>query len=187
MKNTIVFLFAILLSTIISFKSHAQSKISLPAEGKAVIYFVRTAGLGAMINFRFFEKGKYLGKFQGIDFLRYECEPGENVFWVKAENIDFIETNFEANKVYIVQVRPVAGAFSSGVKFKLVDYSDPDQMERLMKVIENENGVTFSQEELDEGQMQFSEIIQEGMIKVQKKLKKGKKIKRINPDMFYQI
>ena len=165
----------------------AQNNVSPPTENKAVIYFLRTTNLGAFMNFRFFENSKYFGKFNGTNYIRYECEPGESLFWVKAENIDFIETYLAAGKIYFVEANAVMGGFSAGVKFKLVDYSDEKQMKRINKLLNKKDATIFTQEELEEGKEKMQEIIKNGILKIQKKRKKGKKIKRVEANMDYKF
>lgn len=165
----------------------AQEKITLPSEGKAVIYFLRTTNLGAVMNFRLFDEEQIIAKFNGKNYLRYECNPGKNIFWVKAENIDFVEADLDAGKVYFVETNAVMGAFSAGVKFKLVDFSDEKQMKRINKLLNKMEPLTFTQEELKKLQIDNKEVIQKGMTKIVKKRKKGKRIKRITPDMNYNI
>lgn len=164
-----------------------EDKIQPPSEGKAVIYFLRTKALGALMNFRLFEKGQIIAKYNGRNYVRYECDPGESIFWIKAENIDFIETELEAGKIYFVETNAVLGAFSAGVKFNLVDYSDEKQMERINKLLEEKEALTFTEEELKEEQADNKLVIQRGMATVVKKRNKGKKIKRITSDMDYKM
>ncbi len=173
--------------TLFCFNAIAQQKITPPSEGKAVIYFLRTKSLGAMMNFRFFDKDNFIGKIHGKNYIRYECNSGEGMFWVKSENIDFIETNLDANKIYLVEVNAVMGAFSAGVKFRLVDYSDDKQMRRIYKLLNEKEEKVFTEEELQDKQKEMINIIESGLLKVQKKIKKGKKIKRITPDMYFQV
>ncbi len=162
-----------------------ESVVTPPSEGKAVIYFVRTGGTGGWFNFRFFEKENYLGKFQGKNYIRHECDPGEYIFWVKAENIDFIETDLKEGGTYLVQVAPVPGAFHSGVKFRIVDYSKEKLVERIHRVLRENEGVAFSKDEQEEGEEDMAEVINSGIRTIQKKRQRKKKVKRITQDMTY--
>ncbi len=182
-KITCFFLFLTFFVTTLSF---AQDKITAPTKGKAVIYLLRTKSLGSLMNFRFFKNNHYLGKFNGKNYLRYECEPGKNIFWVKAENIDFIKTNLAANRIYLVEVNAIMGAFSAGVKFRIVDYNDEKQMKRIHKLLASKDPKVFTQEQLLADEKKMNAIIQQGMLKVLEKRKKGKKIKEITPTMHYK-
>lgn len=90
----------------------AQS-LATPSEGKALVYFIRSAGTGALVNFKYFDGEKYLGKFSGMNYFLYECDPGEHVFWVTSENRQFIEADLLPNKVYMVEVIPTTGAIKA--------------------------------------------------------------------------
>lgn len=166
-----------------------NDKIYPPTEGKAVIYFLRTQNLGALMNFRFFEKDKFIGKFSGINYIRYECEPGKSVFWVKAENLDFIETDLEANKIYFIETNARMGAFSAAVKFKTVDFNNKKQMKRINKLFEKKDGVTFTREELTTEQKKKQDVINSSMVRIQRKRKttKAEKVKMITPEMNYKM
>jgi len=167
--------------------SSAQTNIKPPVEGKSVIYFMRTSGGGALMNFRFFDGETYLGKFGGVNYLRYECEPGEHLFWVKAENTDFLEADLEANKIYFVEANAVMGAFTAGVKFKLVDYDHKRQFKkRIKKLLAKKEPKTFTDEELAEGQEKFKLIIENGLNTYKRKEGRDKEFKRIEKDDNYK-
>ncbi len=80
--------------------SHAQS-LATPAEGKSLVYFVRSSGTGALVNFKYFDGESYLGKFAGLNYFILECDPGKHVFWVTSENRDFVEAELLPDKVIL--------------------------------------------------------------------------------------
>ncbi len=179
-KQFIALLFLVATTT-----TFAQEDIYPPAEGKAVIYFVRTPSPGSLMNIRFFEKGNYLGKFNGVNYLRVEVDPGESIFWAKAENVDFIETDLKEGGIYLVETRGRMGGFSAAVKLFLVDFNDEKQMKRINKVFEKKEGVAIEEEDITKGQQNTS-VIQQGMMTVVKKRKsKPHKVKRLAQDMNY--
>ena len=111
--------------------SNSQITVDPPAEGKAVIYFIRTASPGILMNFKYFDKNEYLGRFNGTNYFRYECEPGQHLFWVKSENYDFVEADLKPGGIYFLEVKGRMGAMSAASKFFLVDYEDKKQMKRI--------------------------------------------------------
>ena len=143
----LIFLF-VLLSFSSAFGQINNDKLIAPAEGKSVIYFMRTSGLGALMNFRYFDESNYLGKFNGVNYLRYECEPGKHLFWILAENTDVLEANLAANKIYIVETNATMGAFSAAARFKLVDYKNNSQIKRINKLLNKKDAKQFTEEEL---------------------------------------
>lgn len=66
-----------------------------PAD-KAVVYFVRTSGLGFAINFTYIDSVTLIAKANGTNYVRYECDPGNHLFWARSENRDFVEAELEA-------------------------------------------------------------------------------------------
>lgn len=181
-KITTLFL---LLSITVTFSQIDSEKITPPTEGKSVIYFLRSSSLGALMNIRYFDGNKYLGRFNGVNYLRYECDPGEKTFWIKAENIDVLKANLEAGKIYLVETNAVMGAFSAGAKFKLIDSNKKSQVKRINKLFKKKDGKTFTDEELKEQFEKMKNAFQKGMKKVSKKIKKGK-FKKLNSDMNFK-
>ena len=110
MKKIIPFLLLIF-----SINGHAQ-ELKKPSEGMAMVYFTRSEAMGFLINFKYFDGEKYLGKFNYGKYLAYECDPGQHLFWAKSENSDFVEAELEPNKIYILDSQPQMGAFKAGVK-----------------------------------------------------------------------
>ena len=51
-----------------SFLSNAQ-ELRKPSEGKCLVYFVRSSSMGFLINFKYFDGDKYLGKFNHGKYL----------------------------------------------------------------------------------------------------------------------
>jgi hypothetical protein len=110
MKNFLFFLAIGILFTI-----QAQTIKPAPVD-KAVVYFVRATGYGGAVNFTYFDSSAVIGRFNGSKFIRDECTPGVHLFWARAENRDYVSAKLEAGKIYVIDVIPVMGAFSSGVK-----------------------------------------------------------------------
>ena len=181
----LLFVFFVLFQTSFNF-INAQNVFESPSKGKAVIYIMRTTSLGAIMNFRFFDGETYLGKFKDKNYLRYECEPGEHLFWVKAENIDYLEADLWSNIIYVVESNAVMGAFSSGVKFNILEYDNPKDMKRVFKLLNKKEPVIFDKTELLEAQIEMHDIIKSGLEKYENKQDREKDFKKITPDMFYR-
>ena len=184
-KSSFIFLLFITMSVTVS--AQFQEKLVPPSEGKSVIYFVRTTALGSLMNIRYFDSETYLGKFNGRSYLRYECEPGEHTFWIKAENVDVLKANLEANKIYMVETNATMGAFSAGARFSLIDFSDEKVLKRINKIFEKKEETTFVEEELKEGENDNRFVIERGLEKVKKKLKKNKRITVLTSDMYIDL
>jgi hypothetical protein len=181
MKNIALALFASLL-----FSFSMANEITPPTEGKAVVYFARTASIGILINFSYFDKDKFIGKFHGHGYIRYECEPGEHIFWARSENSDFITADLEAGKIYIVEALPTMGGLKAHVHLKPVN---PAQDAKMMKTVESLVGKreaeTFTADYLQTENEKWKDDIQKGLARYQELVSKQEKIDRINKDMFY--
>jgi hypothetical protein len=184
MKNI---LFPLLSLLLFSFSTLSTgNEIAPPAEGKAVVYFARTASMGILINFSYFDKDKFIGKFHGHGYIRYECEPGEHVFWARSENSDFITADLEAGKIYFVEALPKMGGLKARVRLMPVN---PAQDVKLIKVIESlvskKDGETYTADYLQTENEKWKEDIQKGMERYQELVTKQEKIERLSKEMFY--
>lgn len=115
-----------------------------PTEGKSLVYFVRSNSAGFALNFRIYDKDKYLGALVYKEYLVYECDPGEHLFWAASENRDFVEANLAPNKVYILDVQGQMGAFIVGVSLVPLKPNQKQAKKDLYKIIKNEKKVIFN-------------------------------------------
>lgn len=182
MKKIIILLAIGILSSI-QFVT-AQENLTPPSEGKAVIYFVRTTNVGAIINFKYYDGPKYLGKFSGRNYIRYECEPGKHTFWSSSENLDFIEADLKAGGIYLIEAKARMGMIKASVKLFPVDVTDEKQMKKINKVIKKTGLLILDADEIAEEAPKLEKKIKRSLEKIEKKKKRGK-IKRITPDMEY--
>src|SRR5688572_4466904 len=93
-----------------------------PAKGKAVVYFVRVTSWGGSSSFEFFHQNKYIGVFKKVNYLRYECDPGEQLFWASTENKEFITADLKEGGSYIIIVDVIMGAWKPRVGFNPITY-----------------------------------------------------------------
>ena len=181
MKNIVLTLSLLLLASF-SF----ANEITSPSEGKAVVYINRTASLGILINFSYFDKDKFIGKFHGHGYIRYECEPGEHIFWAKSENSDFVTANLEAGKIYFIEAVPTMGGLKAHVRLKPLN---PSQDTKEMKIIESQvsklDPETFTADYLTTENEKWKDDIQKGLEHYQELASKQEKIDRLDKDMFY--
>lgn len=185
MKNGLLILIAVLIFPI---GSTLAQGFEPPSEGKAVVYFVRVSKLGGLINFRFFHNDKYIGRFNAQKYMRYECDPGEHLFWAKSENRSFMTATLEAGKIYVVEVMPMMGGLKAGVKLSPVDFSNPPKekwMEKMHKLINKKPPQSFSDEELDDMNANLKTAIQDGLDRYENSKDKEGKYSHLAPKMVY--
>ena len=163
----------------------AMGQIIGPAPmDKAVVYFARPSSNGLPANFSYYDSIKFIGRFNGQKYIRYECEPGSHLFWAVSEKKDFVEAEVEAGKIYFILANPVMGVTKVRVELLPIDPSDEDMMGIILKLINKKPPVVFSQSTLDEGtnEDQILKAIEEY------KWEKGKGIKhtRLEKSMYYK-
>ena len=173
----VILIIAVLISTL----SYAQ-ELKKPSEGKALVYFTRTSSLGFLINFKYFDNDIYLGKFNHGKFLAYECNPGKHLFWSKSENIDFVEAELEAGKVYIIDSEPQMGAFKASVK--LVPFDNNPESYKNAKKYDKKKAVilaaifkakeyNISSEDLEEAKKDQEDLVNRSLEKYAKRKAEG--------------
>ena len=145
MKKSILFIATIVIAQSLVFAQEFEK----PSEGKSLVYFVRSSGTGALINFKYFDGEKYLGKLQGVNYFKYECDPGEHIFWAAAENRDFIKGELLPNSTYIIEVKPTMGAMKARVKLLPVAPDNAKVIGKVKKIMSKKSEAALSGQDDD--------------------------------------
>lgn len=125
----------LLILAFVVFASASAQGLTSPSEGKAVIYFTRVTDLGFAIPFQFFLNDEFIGEFAGKKYMRFECEPGEHLFWASSENKEFLTAEVEANQVYVVIVDVTMGIGIARVGLTPIG-NDSELLARARKLID---------------------------------------------------
>jgi len=73
-----------------------------PPKGKAVVYFVRTSYYYG-IPVPYIHNSHYIGELKGKGYMRYECDTGQQLFWIYASDKSlFILADLRAGGTYLV-------------------------------------------------------------------------------------
>ena len=183
-----------LLIVLASFSSQGQ-ELKKPSEGKSLIYFVRTSGTGFLINFKYFDGEKYLGKFNYGKYLVYECDPGKHLFWAKSENTDYLEVELEAGKTYIIDSEPQMGAIKAGVKLVPFDNNPSsyknskkydNKRETILKSITKGEEYTISNETLVTEKQDLESLVIKTLEKYNKQKEKGSEFTKMPVEMYFE-
>lgn len=162
--------------------------IKTPSQGKALVYFVRPSGMGAIINFKYFDGEKYLGKFNAGKYLAYECEPGKHIFWAKAENMDFVEAEVEAGKVYVIEAEPMMGFIKASVQLLPLDKTDKRYNKRKKKIVKalskDESFVYNAAEDKEED---YADMAKRGLEKFAKRKDNGEHYLKLTNDASAEV
>lgn len=174
--------------------SNFSQEIKTPPEGKALVYFTRVSAMGFLINFKYFDNEKYLGKFSHGNYLVYECEPGKHLFWAKSENISYIEAELEAGKVYIIDFEAQMGAIKTGVKLVPFDnnpssYKNIKKYEKkkknILKSISDAKEYIISDDDLKEAEKDLQDLVKRSMEKYNKRKSDGELFSILPKELFY--
>jgi len=164
-------------------------ELDTPKEGKVLVYFTRYDATGFLINFKYFDGDKYLGKFNHGKYMVYECEPGKHIFWSKAENFDFVEAELEAGRVYIIDSRPQVGAIKAGVNLVIFnkELSNYDRYKkRIFKSLENGTRYLPSEDDINKEAEEIKDLTAKGMEKFKKLKSEGsERIGILTDGMFF--
>ena len=152
------------------------------ADEKATVYFVRASSLGAVINFALFDGEQVIGRINGMKYMRYECEPGKHLFWARSENKSFVEAELEPGKTYLIDVIPQMGGIKAGVALMPVDKSNY-KLKRIQKLVSKKEPVSFDANELAKLQSKFTDVIERGMSRYEKRKAKDGTIRILSSDM----
>jgi hypothetical protein len=117
-----VLLFTLLVSgcagTVKNMSTVPQERIvTSPAEGKAMLVFMRPSGLGFAIQSSVFEvvgeNPSLVGIVAAKKKVSYQLEPGNHLFMVVGESADFMSAELEPNKTYYALVTPRMGVWKA--------------------------------------------------------------------------
>ncbi|MFB9121493.1 hypothetical protein ACFFUE_09890 [Bergeyella porcorum] len=178
----LVLLFAFFIGTTLLFSQKVvKQEIKKPSEGKSLVYISKT-GAGPLVNFRIYDKDKFLGVLTGMKYIVYECEPGEHLFWATSENRDYVEANLEPNKTYVLVAEGQMGMFVAGVNLKPLNPNEFKDKKYFYQIIKN----TKEQESIDNSGDK-SENIRKGLEKyADLKQKESSKIKILEPNWNFE-
>jgi len=189
-------LFVLLLFVSIPTTAFAQDEITPPGKGKAVVYIIQTRAPILKNNLRYFDGETYLGQFNGKKAFRYECDLGKHLFWIKSRNYDFIETEFKADAIYLIEVKLLRDLITtpSNAYILPVNFSDERQVNRIFRIMKRKGLTDLNTYEIQQEKDKIyetetvivtEEYIQKGLEKIQQKKERGKKVKKITPEMEY--
>ena len=130
---------------------------------KAVVYIVRPSSLGDLINFRLYDGDRVIGRINGYQYVRYECEPGEHTFWARSENRSYVRATLNAGEIYVLETLSVMGALRARVVLApLRPDEDGILPKRICKIIARRAPESFTERQLAEWQERWAEATERG-------------------------
>jgi hypothetical protein len=175
-------IFTLLIALLMGSTSLFAQGFQAPSPGKAVVYFCRVSSYGFAISFEYFHNDKYIGIAKGQNYIRYECDPGEQLLWLSSENKEFVPSNLQEGGTYIIIVDVIMGAMKARVGCTPITASD-DRFARAKELINKEPPVVTPQAKIDEMNKKLAKFIVEKLDDYNNKWKNEKNFKQITPDM----
>lgn len=172
----------LILALATSFSSLLAQGFEPPAEGKAVIYFARVSIYGKPMTFEFFHQDKYFASLKGKQYLRYECDPGEHLFWASTENKEFMTAELVANETYIVIVDVITGFFKPHVGLSPITAEDADRFERAKELINKNEPEAFKEADIEKKNTKMVKFITEELEHYEN-TKSEKEFRHLSADM----
>ncbi len=154
-----------------------------PADGKAVVYFVRVSGWGGAVSFEYFHWDKYIGVFKGKNYMRYECDPGEQLLWASSENKEFLVADLKAGGTYIIIIDVIMGGWKAHVGFNPITVNEKELFDRAKKLIEKKKPIVTPEAKIEKMNIKLKDFITEKLAKYESEWKDQRNFKYISPDM----
>ncbi len=173
----------ILIATLSGFSSLFAQGFQPPTEGKSVVYFVRVSGWGGATSFEYFHQDKYIGVFKKKNYMRYECDPGEQLFWASSENKEFITADLKEGGTYIVIVNIIMGAWKGRVGLNPISVNDKELFDQAKELIKSKKPVITSEKKIKEMNEKLEGFIAEKLKMYDEVWKNEKNFKHISADM----
>ncbi|MBN1599454.1 MAG: hypothetical protein JW894_14260 [Bacteroidales bacterium] len=155
-----------------------------PAEGNAVVYFVRVTAFGGMMPFEFFHDRQLIGRITGLAYLRYELPAGESLLWGSSENKEFLQCNLEAEETYLVLVNVKMGAWTSRLELEPITEKHKE-FQRVKEHVNDKPPMQITEESIAKSMEKLEErgFIDDVMKNYEKKWKNSPATKKITADM----
>jgi hypothetical protein len=174
--------FTLLIALLMGSSSLFAQGFKAPSPGKAVVYFCRVTMYGAPNSFEYFHNDKYIGVFKAKNYIRYECDPGQQLFWISTENKEFVAADLKEGGSYIIIVNVIMGAMKARVGCSPISVSD-ERFAKAKELILEKAPIETPQNKVDEMNKKLSKFIAENLKNYNDKWKNEKNFKNITPDM----
>lgn len=172
----------LIFAIVTGFSSLLAQGFEPPAEGKAVIYFVRVSNYGKPMAFEFFHQDKYFAELKGKQYLRYECNPGEHLFWASTENKEFMTAEVAANETYIVIVDVIMGFFKAHVGLSPISIDDMELVDRAKELVDKQGPEVFKESDIEKRNDKLGKFITKELENYEK-TKSKKEFRHLSADM----
>jgi hypothetical protein len=105
---------------------HPVAMEPAPAEGRALVTFLRPSHFGGAIQFGVWDSDTFVGVLSAGSYIQYSAAPGEHIFLARAENWSYVHADLEAGKQYYIIAKVFPGFWKARVAFDPVRKDDPE-------------------------------------------------------------
>lgn len=164
----------------------ATNGLVAPSKGKSAVYFVIDGkGGGKVPKYETFANDQYIGYLKQGKYIRYESEPGQQLFWMSSENKEFLTAELLPDKIYIVRVAFTLGWVRAHPGFR-VDH-DEKELANAVKVIGKKESLSFDEAHLRGENKKLAGFIRENLNRYENQTKDAYNFKHLSGDMFYHL
>ncbi len=117
--------------------------------------------------------------------MRYECDPGEQLFWVSSEDKEFVTSDLKEGDTYIIIINVEMGAWKARVGLNPLDPNESELFDRAKKLVNKKAPIVTSQKDMDKinGKLKAKNFIPNQLEKYETIWKKEKDFPHISSDM----
>jgi hypothetical protein len=126
---------------------------------------------------------KFIGAFKKKNYMRYECDPGEHLFWASSENKEFLTVDLKEGGTYIVLVDVIIGGWKPHVGLKPITADDTKLFERAKELINKKPPVVTPESKIVSTNKKLSEFIPKMLDRYENEWKAKRNFKHISQDM----
>lgn len=151
-----------------------------PPAGKSVIYFVSLNRMCGPYNF--FHNDQYIGGMDKKNYIRYECDPGDQLFWSSSFIKDFLPASLKEGAIYIVIIDAAKGI--QNPKSRLTPISADNKLfESAAILIKEKEPYQLSEEKFEKKRNSLKDFIADMLNRYETDWKTTKQYQYISPEL----
>jgi len=157
---------------------------SPPSAGKAVIYFV---SLNRMcMPYDFFHNDQYIGGIDKKNYMRYESNPGNQLFWSSSMTKDFLPSMLKEGDTYIVIVGVALGLRKTVSRLTPIGIDDKVFTSSVTMINKNEP-LTTDILKIKEKRDKLKDFIAKTLNQYETEWKETKSYNQLSPEMAIPV
>jgi hypothetical protein len=115
--------------------------------------------------------------------MRYECEPGKQLFWASSENKEFVTADLVEGGTYIVIVDIIMGVMKARVGLKPISANDIEVFDRAKDLILEKKPIVTPSDKIIKMNEKLAPFIAEKLKMYDEVWKNEKNFNHISPEM----